>query len=288
MKVINLPDDIFPGNKMLMDPILIHHYSATVGSMNGRSVLNKNAISLVLKGEKTMHFSQKVVKIKDDEFHFLSAGNCLASIDLSGQDVFTSILIFFDTKVLADFHVKYNEQISRIRKRIKIVQESYISFKKDSFVLNLITSLQLSTEGGKQMSLQMRLLKFEELMLHLLEKYPETILSFQIPEKDGNDDLTLRKVVETNVLNPISIEELAFLCNLSLSTFKRRFIKLYGTTPSKWLVGRRMEFAANLLQHHHAKPSEVFFKVGYENHSSFTHSFKQSFGLTPKEFQAKN
>jgi YesN/AraC family two-component response regulator len=48
-----------------------------------------------------------------------------------------------------------------------------------------------------------------------------------------------------------------------------------------------MEIAKNLLQHHNEKPSEIYYKVGYENHSSFTQTFKQTFGLTPKEFQLK-
>ncbi|MHA4808075.1 helix-turn-helix domain-containing protein [Flavitalea flava] len=48
---------------------------------------------------------------------------------------------------------------------------------------------------------------------------------------------------------------------------------------------RRMEIAAHLLRNDNEKPSEVYFKVGYENHSSFTQSFKQIFGITPKEYQ---
>lgn len=122
-------------------------------------------------------------------------------------------------------------------------------------------------------------------MLHLLEKYPFQILSFQTAKNKKFDDFEIRKAVETNVMNNISLEELAFLCNISLSTFKRRFVKIYETSPNKWMLQKRMELAKNLLQHHNEKPSEVFHKVGYENHSSFSQSFKQTFGITPKEFQ---
>jgi AraC-like DNA-binding protein len=71
---------------------------------------------------------------------------------------------------------------------------------------------------------------------------------------------------------------------MSLSTFNRRFVRLYGTTPNKWLLRRRMEQAAVLLNERE-KPSDVYLKVGYENHSSFSQSFKQVFGVTPKEYQ---
>jgi AraC-like DNA-binding protein len=46
-----------------------------------------------------------------------------------------------------------------------------------------------------------------------------------------------------------------------------------------------MEIARELLQNNHEKPGDIFYKIGYENHSSFTKSFKQIFGLTPQDFQ---
>ena len=122
-------------------------------------------------------------------------------------------------------------------------------------------------------------------MLHLLELYPAKILSFQASNNQDFDDLEIRKAVQTNIEKNISIADLAFLCNLSLSTFKRRFVKIYGTSPNKWILQRRMEMAKELLRQPGEKPGEVSYKVGYENHSSFTQSFKQAFGITPKDFQ---
>jgi AraC-like DNA-binding protein len=285
MDIINLPQDIFPGKKDILDDIIFHNYSAPFGSFKGKSILHRNAISLVLSGEKTMHFANQTVVINEDEFHFLSAGNCLVSMNLSHKKVFSSILIFFDNKTLANFYLKYNAQITEIKRKRKIHNEPYVAFKKDSFVLNFIASLKLLFRAGSTISTQMKHLKFEELMLHLLEAYPDKLLSFQTTQKDATDGLELRKVVETNIVNNITIEDMAFLCNISLSTFKRRFIKIYGTSPNKWILQKRMDIAKDLLQHHNEKPSEVFYKVGYENHSSFTKSFKQAFGITPKEFQ---
>jgi len=285
MNIFNLPQDIFTEPKKSAETIIIHDYVAAAGSFKGRSILHKNAISLVISGEKTMHFADKTVNIKDDEFHFLSAGNCLASVNLSDKKVFRSILIFFDNKTLADFHLKYNTRITQIRAKQKINSEPYVAFKKDAFVLNFITSLTLLLQRDGEITPEMKLLKLEELMLHLLEQYPNQILSFHTTKSKALDDLEIRKAVETNIANPISIEELAFLCNISLSTFKRRFVKIYGTSPHKWILLKRMEMAKDLLQHHSEKPSEVYHKVGYENHSSFTHLFKQTFGITPKEFQ---
>ena len=136
MQIFNLPNDIFSEYKAGYENIIFHDYSAPVGSFKGKSILHKNAISLVISGEKTMHFAEKTVHIKDDEFHFLSEGNCL-----------------------------------------------------------------------------------------------------------------------------------------------------YDKPPAEWFLLQRMKLAKELL--HHEKPSEVYYKVGYESHSSFSQAFRKIFGKTPREFQSK-
>jgi AraC family transcriptional regulator, exoenzyme S synthesis regulatory protein ExsA len=285
MKIFKLPEDIFPGKKADGENIIFHHYSAPVGSFHGRSMLNKNAISLVISGEKTMHFAAKKVTVKDDEFHFLSSGNCLVSMELNDKVPFKSILIFFDNTTLSNFYLKYNNQIEKIKAGNKISNEPYLAFKKDGFIINFIESLKLLFQKREKISTEMKLVKFEELMLHLLEIYPEKILAFQPVTGNEMGDFEIRRAVESNITNNISVEELAFLCNVSLSTFKRRFARIYGTSPNKWILKKRMEIAKELLQNNREKPGSIFYKIGYENHSSFTKSFKQTFGLTPQDFQ---
>lgn len=287
MTVHNLPQDIFANRKDAEDDLIFHNYAATVGSFRGRSILHKNAISLVVSGEKTMHFANTIVHVNDREFHFLSAGNCLASVNLSKKEIFRSILIFFDSKVLSNFYLKHSKSIDLIKKKFKTKSEGYVSFQKDKFIYHYIDSLLLLFESETRISPEMKSLKFEELLLYLLEKYPQKVLSFQSSNVKDFNDLEIRKAVEANVAQPIDLEELAFLCNVSLSTFKRRFQKIYGTSPSKWMLQRKMEIAKNLLIYHQEKPSDVYRKVGYENHSSFAQSFKQTYGVTPREFQSR-
>lgn len=285
--VFNLPRDIFPANQNLGERIIFHQYAAPMGSFSGRSLLSQNAISLVISGEKTMHFAEKSVRINASEFHFLSTGNCLVTMKLNEAIPFKSFLIFFDDSILTDFYLKHYQRIAEIQDKYKPAIEHYLAFKKDGFILNFIDSLNLLLQSKTKISMEMKLLKFEELMLYLLESYPERILSFQ-PAKDSElDDFQVKKVVESNILSHISIEEMAFLCNMSLSTFKRRFARIFRTSPSKWILQRRMERAKEMLQHNGTKPGDIYYQLGYENHSSFTKSFRQTFGVTPGEFRKK-
>ncbi|HVI44992.1 MAG TPA: AraC family transcriptional regulator [Chitinophaga sp.] len=282
--IYHLPQVIFEGEGTPDDNIIIHDYVAAPGSFRGKSVLHMNAVSLVISGSKTMQFANSKVEVDSNSLHLLSSGNCLVSMDLVRGEEYRSILIFFDSAVLAEFLLKYRDRIGEMNEQMPVAGKLYLSFRKDAFIRNYITSLELLITNGKGLSGAMRQLKFEELMLHLLEQYPQELLSFQAGNKADAEDLDIRRTIEGNITSNIGIADMAFLCNTSISTFKRRFARLYGTTPNKWILHRRMEIARELL-HHKEKPGEIYHKLGYENHSSFSKAFRQTYGVTPKDFQ---
>ena len=92
-------------------------------------------------------------------------------------------------------------------------------------------------------------------------------------------------VVESNSLNKLSLSELAFLSNKSVSTFKRSFEKHFGTSPIKWFQQKRLEHAAYLLGIKGQRASDVYLDAGYENLSNFIQAFKTKYGVTPKQYQ---
>ena len=139
--VLQLPEGISAKVENDSDEIIIYNYTAKTDFFKGRCILNKNAFSLVISGEKTMQFSEKKVFVNDNEIHLLSAGNCIASIDLSKQKEFKSILMFFDENVLTSFQVKYDKLIKQLKSKFKAKTGYYISFQKDEFINNFISSL---------------------------------------------------------------------------------------------------------------------------------------------------
>ncbi|HEY6901883.1 MAG TPA: AraC family transcriptional regulator [Puia sp.] len=290
MEIFHLPRDIFQdstsrpdeANSLASHPdsapedLIFHHYKASAQTFRGKCILHRNAISLVISGTKTMHFADRSVHIRSDEIHLLSAGNCMVTMELARSITVESILIFFDNKTLADFHHRYKTQPNGF--------EPFLNFKKDSFITNYITSTHLLLQSGLPFSPEMRRLKFDEIMLYLLEKYPSQLLAFPLSKSKDLENLGIRKAVEANIMTGITLDELAFLCNLSTPTFKRRFQTIYGTSPRKWFLQKRMELAKELLLRDGERPGDIYHKLGYETHSSFSQSFKQHFGASPSEF----
>lgn len=281
MKVYTLPHDIPLDKKTLSSDIIFYHYTSLKDSLKEKSHLHCNAFSLVISGAKTMHFAEKTVYIQDTEIHLLSSGNCIASVSISAQKNFESILIFFTNDVLLDFCIKHHVTTDKCKKKNS---NSYLEFEKDDFINTYIQSLLLSLRKSKQVSEPMKRIKLEELFLYLSENYPDKFLSFKHTSNLSGTELRIRNVIEVNKGNNLTVDELSFLCNMSISTFKRQFKKIYNTTPGIWLNEQKMILALKMLSQKKEKPGEIWHKLGFETHTGFTKSFKKYHGCTPKDF----
>lgn len=93
--------------------------------------------------------------------------------------------------------------------------------------------------------------------------------------------INLPDFMQKNYIFNAPLERFAELCGRSLSTFRRDFVREFGTTPSLWLLNRRLEEAHRLIAEEKMKPSEVYLHLGFESLSHFTQSFKNKYDVTP-------
>jgi len=268
----------------LTEPISIFSYQAKGSSIKNRITLQQNLFSFLLEGAKTVYYADTRIDIIPGQFLLLAAGNCLMSEKMVTSDGhYRSILISFDNGVLADFFTRHTDLL-RVQ-AAKIAEEPILRFEQDAFLKNFILSLEHMLADNQSISPNMQQLKLHELLLYLSEHYPGELQKLRSISQEPVDDILIRQAVNANIDHPVSVEELAFLCNTSLSTFKRRFARIYYTSPSKWLLEKRMQKAAMLLKQGNTTASEIYYELGYENLSSFIQSFKQVHGITPKQYQ---
>ena len=284
---ITIPEDIFPRDicPIPIDRTAVRFHRTSSPAVKNRIVINKNLFSFLLEGEKVLHRPGSPLKICPGQFLLMAEGNSLMTEQLSTGGQYVSMLFFFDSAVLNDFFLKYPGLGKKAGHSFGQGEEPVVCFEGDAFIQNYVDSMQLMLEATPFLQEKLQLVKLEELLLYLAANYPATLYSFRPSRQPDAGDRQLKVTVEGNLDHSVTVEELAFLCNMSLSTFKRKFARIYGVPPNKWLLQKRMELAADLLLHQREKPSEVYHKVGYENHSSFTQSFKQIYGVTPSDFQ---
>ena len=285
MNTYYLPDDLLNRPSSDADEVVIRCYTSDCDSIKNRIVLNRNMINLLISGTKTIIYPDATAIVKAGELLVLSTGNVLTSELLTGNQHFSSILFYFSNEVFNRFLIKYNHLLKTIKPGS--VKQPLQIFKQDPLIRQFIVSMQALMKASDILPAEVRLLKIEELLLYLLHVDPEKFCSIQIITKD-KEQLQIKKVIESHVGQLITVDELAFLCHMSTSTFKRRFSQIYYTTPQKWLLSQKLEMAAELLRCVDQSPSGIYIKVGYQNHSSFSLAFRNYFGCTPTEYQQEH
>ena len=106
------------------------------------------------------------------------------------------------------------------------------------------------------------------------------------PIRGGLSPAALRKVedligVALDEAGSPSLLDMASAAGLSVTHFVRAFRHQTGTTPHKYLVGRRMERAVSLLRSSHVPVAEVADEVGFSTPAHFVATFRNILGVTP-------
>lgn len=278
MKTVILPEALVPYETA---DVLAHDYSAKQESTKQQVDLSMNTFSFLMEGYKEVHSDVSSTAISNTEFLLMKAGKCLMTEKLTGtNNSYRSVLFFFSNEAVLRFVKKYSITLSKSVER-KTIQSIPFDRYLRSFAESLTDLNNLSSSNRKRL-LQVKL---EELLLYLIDKLGNSFLESLITSVNDYD-LHFQEVIENNKLNKLTLSELAFLCNMSLSTFKRTFEKQFYASPSKWFQERRLEYAAVLLKNERKRPSDIYIEIGYESLTNFIQAFKSKYGVTPKQFQS--
>ena len=96
------------------------------------------------------------------------------------------------------------------------------------------------------------------------------------------------KITESHLSDPdFDVLALASELGMSRSTLSRKMKALLGQTPLEFIKDIKMQHACNMLKNATMTIAEVVEALGYNDHKHFTSLFKDTFGMTPSEFQKK-
>ncbi len=140
-------------------------------------------------------------------------------------------------------------------------------------------------ENPEMIDEELALLKLKELVMLLLrsERY-ESVQKF-LSEIFYPGKLKFSAMIENNIFSQINMEELAFVCNRSISSFKRDFKKTFNETPARYIKRRRLEQSAILLKSSQEPVSAIAYDCGFTDPTTFSSSFVQKYGVSPSRFR---
>lgn len=252
----------------------------------------ETVISFVVKGEKVICTQDGAHHMKAGDALLVKAGTGIHSDILWKERAFESINIVLNPSLMKSFYYwnymyfSPNGPSGRTGAR-QIAEDchSAINISRNVHLKHYVHSLLPYFRNPLQIDLdQIARFKFFELLSILLATEP-VLLSHEFNAMKPDEDAFFHGKIVENIMNPISIEELARLCHMSLSTFKRKFVKLYGESPRRWMIRKRLDLATILLATTSQNITEICFNTGFENLSHFIMTFRAHRGMTPTRYR---
>ena len=121
------------------------------------------------------------------------------------------------------------------------------------------------------------------------KKYSQEIIlkpvNIPVGAKEGLFLEKLQHILDEEIGNSdFNIEKFCKITGMSRMQLHRKMKALTGVSPHAYIRKARLNLAAELLRNNDLNIAEIGYMVGFNDPSFFAKSFKEQFGITPKEF----
>ncbi len=276
MSIENIPE-IFHAKDESVKDLFVYDFKMTSDVVKSKVNLSMNMFSFLQVGKKQVHFADASVMVNKEQSLLIRKGNWLWTELLDNDDIYYCKLLFFSESRLKAFLEKFGKKEDQLKDKVP-----FFIIENDAYIASYLDTLSKMSLMPSDFNADMLSLKFDEIMLYLLTKYGQKFEMY-LHSLISKEISPFKKIIESNVYSNLKLEEIAFLCHMSLSTFKRNFITEYKVSPGKWLQDKRLQRAKEVLESEDLKASDIYLDFGYSNLSNFSIAFKNKFGISPSD-----
>lgn len=246
-------------------------------SRQGEHFVSDHVLSYQISGGLILNDGLNDYSAKDGSIRFLRRNQLLKFTKQPPPDgEFKSLSIYLNQQTLKDFSVEYN-----LISEKKEYNKPLCLFNDSPELQNYMNSLLFYYDVGKLSDERLVDLKVKEVLILLLEEQPELkniLFDFNEPGK-----MDIEAFMNKNFHFNVNLDRFAYLTGRSLATFKRDFEKIFGITPGKWLIQKRLQEAHYLILEKGKIASEIYLDLGFEDLSHFSFAFKKHYGTSPSK-----
>lgn len=282
--MINIYDTIRENlhfNKFVVDELLFVEYKCPIEQDAAAVWTPMDCFVHVLSGRKTWRTTDGTWTAEKGQTLFFKKGAAVVYQDF--KDDFCVLDFFVSDNFIRDVVREVAGQLSP--QRTGVPGKAAVVINGDVTLAAYFQSMLAYFRDRAKPADTLLRLKLKELIVSLLlgGNNPELAGYFQSLLK--NDTPPLSQIMEANFCYNLALKDFARLSHRSLSTFKRDFRKTYNQSPGKWLLQKRLEYSAVLLNNPAVNVSQVALDCGFEDLSHFSRAFKEKFGVSPAHYR---
>ncbi|MGF7080951.1 helix-turn-helix domain-containing protein [Mucilaginibacter sp. UYCu711] len=234
----------------------------------------------VTKGAVECYDGNKTYTFKAGEYCIARKNRLARYRSLNIGSEFEKIIFCFEEGFLRSFQNKHKSERTDFYSA-----NTFIKINATKRIPEFIRSLEIYREGSGKLEDAFEDLKYEEILIILLNNQPELagiFFDYGSPEK-----INLEAFMNRHFKFNVRLERFASLTGRSLSAFKRDFKTIFNDTPSHWLINKRLQEAYFMIERNNKKASDIYLDLGFEDLSHFSFAFKKLFGIRPTELAAQ-
>lgn len=240
----------------------------------------------MLKGEMEYQSAGDHLKIPTHHSLLLNCINSGKKIHDTGSDSEGEIVIVtFHPDILKKV---YDKEIPLIFKPAnRVTNQSRKAINNDFLIHKYIEGLLFYFENPSLVNDEILVLKLKEIILLLSQTQDAETIQVILSQLFSPATYTFKQIIEANLFEQVGVEDLAQKANLSVSSFKREFKKLYDDSPANYIRTKRLERAAELLLVSNERITDIAFDCGFNDLANFTKSFHDRYNVSPSNFRLK-
>lgn len=166
-----------------------------------------------------------------------------------------------------------------------ISNKSSEKINNDFLIQKYIEGLLFYFENPSLVNEDILVLKFKEIILLLSQTQKAESIQLILSQLFSPTTYTFKQIIEAHLFSQLTIEELAQQTNLSVSSFKREFAKLYQDKPANYIKAKKLEKAAELLMVSDKRINDIAFDCGFNDLANFTKSFSKKYNTSPTNYR---
>lgn len=239
----------------------------------------------MLKGETQFQFDDAHINIPANHALLLNCIHPGKQINDLNNSYGEIVVVTFHPDVLRKIYEKEFPVI--FQKNDKITNQSSKKINNDFLIQKYIEGLLFYFENPSLVNDEMLILKLKEIILLLSQTQDAETIQVILSQLFSPTTYTFKQIIEANLFSQAGVEELAQKTNLSVSSFKREFKKIYSDSPANYIKNKKLERAAELLVVSNARITDIAFDCGFNDLANFTKSFHDKYNTTPTNYRFK-
>lgn len=238
----------------------------------------------VLEGHSVLFTPTQKLEVLHKEGVSLQCGNYVGKFFASADEKIAEILIVkLDKNILKKI---YLDDLPALFEKIKQNKANRHKEINNSFMLHrYVEGLLFYIENPHLAIEELLVLKIRELFILLANTDSSEAIQRIIDGLFQESNIVFKQIIERNIFTGLKLQELAHLCAMSVSTFKRRFKKEYGTSPHQYFFAKKMEQSKVLIENSDLPFFEIAEQCGFTEYSNFSAAFKKYFKAIPSSFR---